>query len=72
MIALSIRLIFFGYFYLKLDLLGLRDCYLILMAIVFYFGLFYLLREPPEPFVLLESGGFEEGGFRLFCEGALS
>ena len=39
---------------------------------VFYFGLFYLLREPPEPLVLLESGGFEEGGLRLFWEGALS
>lgn len=65
-------LIFLGYFYFRLDLFGLRDCYLIVIAIVFYFGFFYLLTEPPEPFVRLDRGGLEEGGFKLLREGALS
>ena len=69
--ARSIKLIFFCYF-AWLGLEGLRDCYFTLIAIVFSFGFFSLLKDPPEPFVLLERGGLEEGGLKLFWEGALS
>jgi hypothetical protein len=48
------------------DFFCFRDCYLIVIAIVFYLGFFYLLKETPEPFVLFERGGLDDGGFKLF------